>query len=425
MLARLRRRLTGFAALLTGSVVALVAALSFLICAKLYTDQCATAFKAAVQDLAGQWNYSSSVDLNQLQTVARAKGMNLYFAENGKPLVISKLQDANDESKELLKHLETEGFAPDKAPFLKQKELFFESSVQLNGQTVRLTAQKQRTEQGWRLLAAWQALAPERQVLCWAAAGFGLVALAGVALSALLCWVIAGRAIRPVQTAMKEQKEFVRAAGHELRTPLGVFRAGLAILPQEDTASAKRHIQLLDAEAMRMSRLIDNLLTLSGGGMLKTSTPQVVQPDTLLLDLAENWEPAVRRRGLRLRCKLPEEILPDVRVHKEELCQILSVFLDNAMQYAPAASEIEMECSLQNHRVVWSVADHGQGVPDEQKEAVFKRFWRAEQSRSDRSHFGLGLSVAAELAEHSNMYLFVKDTPGGGACFCVECAKTR
>lgn len=421
MLARLRRRLTGFAALLTGSVVLLVAAVSFLICAKLYINQCKTSFAAAVQDLSGQWNYSESVDLKQLQRTAQAKGMSLYFAENGKSLVVSKLQDQEEASSKLLELLQEQGFEPTQVPFLKRSESFSCENVRLDGAAVRLIAQKQRTEHGWRLLAAWQPLGPERRTLGWAAVGFALVAVVGIGLTAVLCWIVAGRAIQPVQNAMKEQKEFVRAAGHELRTPLGVFRAGLAVLPQEDAVSAKRHIQLLDAEAMRMGRLIDNLLTLSGGGVLKTSTPQMVQPDTLLLDLAENWEPAVRRRGLRLRCTLPEEILPAVLVSKEELCQILSVFLDNAVQYAPVGSEIEMECSLQERKLVWSVSDHGPGVPDEQKEAVFKRFWRADESRNDRDHFGLGLSVAAELAAHSDLTLYVKDTPGGGAAFCVAC----
>lgn len=423
MLSRFRRRITGFAVLLTGSVVALVAVVSFLICAKLYTNQCQTAFDAAVQDFAGQWNYSLSVDMKQLQAAAKIKRINLYFAENGKPLVASQIQTASEECAELLEFLRTKGFAPGNAPFLKQKEQFACKAEQLSSGAVRIMALKQKTEHGWQMLAAWQPLAEERKILAWVAAGFLVVALAGIGVTAFLCWIIAGRAIQPVQAAMNEQKEFVRAAGHELRTPLGVFRAGLAVLPQEDPVSIKRHVQLLDAEAIRMGQLIDNLLTLSGGGMLKKSVPQKVQPDTLLLDIAENWEPTVRRHDLHLRCDLPEEILPAVFVNKEDLCQILSVFLDNAIRYAPQGTTIEMKCFIKEHRVGWSVSDHGPGVPDNQKNEVFKRFWRADESRSDRSHFGLGLSVAAELAERSGLKISVKDTPGGGAAFCVECVQ--
>ena len=69
--------------------------------------------------------------------------------------------------------------------------------------------------------------------------------------------------------------------------------------------------------------------------------------------------------------------------------------------------------------MVWEVRDHGPGVPDADKPAVFRRFWRAESSRADRQHFGLGLSVAAELAERCRLQLGVADTPGGGACFWV------
>lgn len=415
MLARLRRRLTALAAVLTGCVVAAVAAASFWICGTLYTAQRQATFAANISDLAGQWERDNTLELDRIQR----DDIRFFLAENGTPLMISTLA-AHSEQSALWEALRDAGFDPEAAPLFSQQEEILLQRVALPGGDSRLAARKQATEQGWRLLVAWQPLAAERQTLLRAAAAFSLLAAAGIALLTALCWIIAGRAIRPVREAMRQQREFVRAAGHELRTPLGVLRAGLAVLPGENAEAARRHIGLMDAEAARMGGLIDNLLVLSGGGLIQPGPPQSFAPDTLLLDMAEAWEPAVRRAGRQLQVILPPEPLDPIHGHREELRQILSIFLDNALRYAPVGSAIELHCTVRGRKVTWAVCDHGPGVPDAEKAAVFQRFWRADSGRSDRDHFGLGLSVAAELAARCGMQLGVRDACGGGAAFWVS-----
>ena len=65
------------------------------------------------------------------------------------------------------------------------------------------------------------------------------------------------------------------------------------------------------------------------------------------------------------------------------------------------------------------VSDNGIGIPDDKKEHIFERFYRADQSRSDKDHFGLGLCIAAEIVAAHNGQLLVSDTPGGGSTFTV------
>lgn len=419
MLGRLRRQLTVLAALLTGSVVLAVAAAAFLLTARLYTAQRQAAFEATVSDLAGQWSRTGTLDLEQLRQTAQRAGIGLYFEENGVPLRLSGLAGTAETGSELCEQLDEQGFDCKAFPANSQNESILLPYAAADGQTVRTAARKQATESGWHLLVVWQPLAAERRVLALTGAGFGCVALAGIAVVTGVCWVVAGRAIRPVKQAMQDQKDFVRAAGHELRTPLGVLRAGLAVLENEDATSVRRHIGLLDAEAARMGNLIDQLLILSGGGMVQSSRPQRLEPDTLVLDLAEAWEPAAHRAQRQLRCDLPPCVLPAVTAYREELCQILAIFLDNALRYAPENTAVELRCRAANGQVVWTVADHGPGIPLGDREKVFRRFWRAEESRTDRRHFGLGLSVAAELAERCGLALGVEETPGGGASFWV------
>lgn len=423
MLARLRRRLTLLAAALTGCVVLAVAAVSFLLCASLYTAQRQASFEAAVADLSGRWETENALDLSQTQNTALQNGLQLYFAENGQPLVLSGLTESSG-MEQVWQNLRQAGFDPDLPPLFSQTETAELYHVELLNGPVRLSAYKQATGEGWRMLVAWQSLRTEQQTLWRAAAAFSVVAVAGIGLLAAACWIVAGRAIRPVRQAMDQQREFVRAAGHELRAPLSVLRAGLAVLPQEKEEESRRHISLLDAEATRMGRLIDELLILSGGGMVQAGPPQLLEPDTLLLDLAEAWEPAAHSAGRKLQVILPPQPLPPVQVCREELCQILSVFLDNALRYAPKGTAIELYCTTRGRKIVWEVRDHGPGVPDQAKEAVFQRFWRADASRSSREHFGLGLSVAQELAGRCGVQLGVCDTPGGGATFRVEVVRS-
>lgn len=419
MLTRLRRRLTGLAAALTGGVVVAVAAVSFLICGRLYTAQRQAAFEAAVADLAGQWQRDEALDLAQVQASAARNGISLYFAENGAPLLLSGLVGDADRAG-LWQALEEAGFEPDVPPLAARTETVALARVDAPEGAARLAARKLAAEGGWRLLVAWQPLAGERRTLLFTAAAFSLVALAGVALLTALCWLVAGRAIRPVRQSMDQQREFLRAAGHELRTPLGVLRAGLAVLPGEEEATARRHIALLDAEAARMGGLIDQMLILSGGGLVRPGPARPLEPDTLLLEMAEAWEPAALRAGRRIGVSLPTAPLPSALACREAVCQILSALLDNALRYAPEGTAVELCCAAQGRRVVWKVRDRGPGVPDDQKQAVFRRFWRAQADRADREHFGLGLAVAAELADQGGMRLWVEDAPDGGAVFCLE-----
>ena len=83
MLTRLRRRLTMLAAVLTGSVVVAVAAVSFLLCSRMYTAQRQAAFEAAVSDLASQWELDSALDWQRIQDSAARNSIRFYFAENG------------------------------------------------------------------------------------------------------------------------------------------------------------------------------------------------------------------------------------------------------------------------------------------------------------------------------------------------------
>lgn len=106
------------------------------------------------------------------------------------------------------------------------------------------------------------------------------------------------------------------------------------------------------------------------------------------------------------------------------LRQILDILTDNALRYAPEGSTVHLDLKIQGKYCLLSVIDHGPGIPDREKKQVFDRFCRGSVSRPDTDHFGLGLSVARELAEVQGGKITLADTPGGGAAFTLWLPRT-
>ena len=169
-----------------------------------------------------------------------------------------------------------------------------------------------------------------------------------------------------------------------------------------------------------MSRLIQDLLLLasskSNAWSLSKEKPDM---DTLLLNIYERYEPLCKAQKIHLKLELPQDPLPVVYGDGERISHILSILLDNGIIYAPAESSLILQASVKKHTLICAVIDHGPGIPDEQKEHVFEYFYRADTSRKDKDHFGLGLCVAMELARLSGGHLELRDTPGGGCTFLL------
>lgn len=99
-----------------------------------------------------------------------------------------------------------------------------------------------------------------------------------------------------------------------------------------------------------------------------------------------------------LKTCISEESYPVLYTDRERLFQILSIYLDNAVYYSPENSTIEIRTKQTSKELTFYVVDHGCGVAEEDKPFIFNRFYCADKSRTDKSHFGLGLSIAKELS---------------------------
>ncbi len=256
----------------------------------------------------------------------------------------------------------------------------------------------------------------ERQVLLLRAAFAGLVVL-GVAALLGLCWVLAGRAMAPVEASQRRQAEFVAAASHELRAPLAVIRTSASALRVEPER-ANALTDGIERECARMARLVEDLLSLAGMDAGTWSIRRErVDLDTLLLETADDFYPIARRKGQTLALEVPDEPLPSVTGDPQRLRQILSVLLDNACSYTPEGGTITLSGAAEGRWACLRTADTGPGIGPEHLPHIFDRFYRADAARTGKGHFGLGLSIARELARLHGGELSVERTGSGHRVF--------
>ena len=230
------------------------------------------------------------------------------------------------------------------------------------------------------------------------------------------------KALEPTEVMLKSQKDFIASASHELKSPLAVILANAEKLEQLqiDHTEFRKSVNILDNECMRMSKLVkDMLLLASSDAKSWTLCKNTIDIDTLLISLYEAYEPICISKKICLRLEISESSYPKFCADGERLFQILTIFMDNAIHHSINNTQIEIKTAVTSKHITFFVTDHGKGIPEDDKPYIFNRFYCADKSRTDKSNFGLGLSIADELAKMMNGKVGCKDTDGGGATFFV------
>lgn len=235
----------------------------------------------------------------------------------------------------------------------------------------------------------------------------------------IFSWLFTGRMLKPIQDNQQRQTEFIAAASHELRTPLAAILSAASAMERAEPLQRSQFSDMIHREGNRMSRLIGDMLTLaSSDSKAWTLQKEPVELDMLLLEVYEAQYPLAKEKGIALTLSLYEQDIPPIKLDKDRFSQVVSILLDNARNHA--SGKIELELAVHRNRVQIRVADNGPGVPESEKKLIFERFYRSEKARSDRGHFGLGLSIAAEIVKKHNGRIWVQDATSGGAEFVVE-----
>ncbi|MCL5116456.1 MAG: ATP-binding protein [Firmicutes bacterium] len=220
------------------------------------------------------------------------------------------------------------------------------------------------------------------------------------------------------------RQDFVANVSHELQTPLTIIRGFTETLMEEDIDhdSRERFTRLIYDEANRMSRLVDDLLTLSR--MEHHSLPfqlEGVDVAMLMESVVSRIAPRAAEAGLTLMSQIPS-VLPLVSGDADRLQEVFLNLVQNAIQYTPEGGAITVS-ALSNpadQSVGISVADTGIGIPSADLPRIFERFYRVDKARSRASGgTGLGLAIVKHIIELHRGRIEVSSTVGQGTRFTV------
>ncbi len=243
-------------------------------------------------------------------------------------------------------------------------------------------------------------------------------------LNAMLARIEQSFAVREANEA--KMRRFIADASHELRTPLAavggyaeLYRQGA--LPTADAVTGA--MGRIESEATRMSGLVEDLLTLA---RLDGERPLELQPVDLAVlaaDAAQDARTIAPGRHI-VATGINGPIEPtELRADEQQLRQVVTNLVTNARVHTPEGTPIEILVGrVDVDHVALHVRDHGDGIPEQDRQNVFERFYRADWSRSRGKGGGNGLGLAivqAIVAAHGGR-VRVQETPGGGATFVVE-----
>ena len=220
------------------------------------------------------------------------------------------------------------------------------------------------------------------------------------------------------------RKEFVANVSHELRTPITNIRSYAETLaenpdlPPDTTAS---FLGVILSESDRMTHIVQDLLTLSrfdsGHSELNLTTFPFAG---LLEESCQAMRIEAQRRGHTLRLEGTGG-LPAIRADRERISQVVMNVLSNAIKYTPDGGRIVLTAGCTTDRVWLEVADNGIGIPPEDRDRIFERFYRVDKARSRESGgTGLGLSIAQEIVRQHQGSLTLVDRPGPGTTQRLE-----
>lgn len=249
---------------------------------------------------------------------------------------------------------------------------------------------------------------------------YAFLTLLGIAALFLVSWVLVGKSLKPIEESRRKQNEFIASASHELRAPLAVIRSSISAI---SAAPQKRETFMnnIDRECTRMAILVNDMLLLASADTRHFTVREApLDTDTLLIGIYERFEPLFQKKGVGLRLDLPENPLPHISGDEARMEQVLSILLDNALTYTPSGKEVSLSGYAGRRSVSLAVSDQGCGIDDTAKKHIFDRFYRGDSSRTDKQHYGLGLSIAQELVHLHKGSITVTDSESGGACFTVR-----
>lgn len=249
-----------------------------------------------------------------------------------------------------------------------------------------------------------------------------LVGVVSLAAFFVISIFLARVTIRPVKEAWDAQRQFVADASHELKTPLTVILANTEILcshKQDTIAQQEKWVDYIKDEAVRMKKLVEDMLFLAKSDVAKASANQT---DFDLSELAWSCLLPFESVAFEQEITLDSQITQGIIIHGDEsqMKQLVHILLDNACKYTEHGGKITVILERKQDKVLLSVNNTGTVIDKEKVAHIFERFYRADESRArTEGGYGLGLSIAKSIVEGFHGKISVESNDERGTTFYV------
>ena len=238
--------------------------------------------------------------------------------------------------------------------------------------------------------------------------------------------------ITQLKTYETMRADFIANLTHEIRTPLSALYGYAETLEHgvEDPETEKRFLGIIERQAKRLARLVDDLLSLSN--LERGLTPlklEPIGPQSILEDAAELMRERAERGGIHLEIDCPGE-LPSIRGDRDKMHQVFLNLIDNAIKYSPRGARVALRARIATEladnggsvpTVDMLVADTGEGIPAADIPRLTERFYRVDRARSrELGGTGLGLAIVKHIIQLHQGNLNIESRVGEGTTVTVS-----
>ena len=240
-----------------------------------------------------------------------------------------------------------------------------------------------------------------------------IIGLAGYVIFFLISLLLAKWVTKPVEKTWNEQKQFIADASHELKTPITVIMTNAEMMSDKSYSESDRDsfTKNILSTSKRMRGLVESLLELARLDNNRAPIKHVtLDLSKLINDSILPFEPLFYENDMELAVDIDEGI--NVEGDKDKLRQVINILLDNALKYSDPADKVKVSLKRQSANCILSVSGLGTPLSKEDRENIFKRFYRVDQSRNDGQSYGLGLSIADSIIREHNGKIWAESENG-------------
>jgi signal transduction histidine kinase len=220
------------------------------------------------------------------------------------------------------------------------------------------------------------------------------------------------------------KSRFVSNVSHELRTPLAVIKLYATLARKGRPEKQSYYLRTIEQETQRLETMVENILDLTrlDRHALRVHA-EMIDTEEVIDQVLEMYEETAQKRSIELRNHVTED-LPLLWADKNHLIQMLTNLVDNALKYTAPGGEVWVAArSVQQEAepmLEIAVGDTGLGIPEEEQQQVFERFYRGSNNNPGSTGTGLGLAIVRELMVQHDGSVTLKSQPGEGSTFALR-----